>query len=48
MVTNNTYLIFIHKPDLALNNLQWLIRHKPKPNQNFTCCFKLMIYSNSR
>ena len=24
----------MYKPDLALNNLQWLICHKIKPNQN--------------
>ena len=23
----------MYKPDLALNNLQWLISHKTKPNQ---------------
>ena len=23
----------MNKPDLALNNLQWLICHKTKPNQ---------------
>ena len=27
------YLIYIYKKDLALNNLQWLICHKNKPNQ---------------
>ena len=28
------------KMDLALNNLQWLIYHKTKPNQaNFKCNF---------
>ena len=26
-------LQIIYKPDLALNNLQWLIRHQTKPNQ---------------
>ena len=25
--------IYIYKEDLALNNLQWLICHKTKPNQ---------------
>ena len=27
------YLIYMYKPDLALNNLQWLIWQKTKPNQ---------------
>ena len=27
---------YMNKPDLALNNLQWLIRHKAKPNQTQT------------
>ena len=27
------YLINMYKKDLALNNLQWLICHKTKPNQ---------------
>ena len=27
------YLMYMYKKDLALNNLQWLIRHKSKPNQ---------------
>ena len=31
MFTNHIYLIY--KPDLALNNLHWLICHKTKPNQ---------------
>ena len=26
------YLIYISKNDLALNDLQWLICHKTKPN----------------
>ena len=35
MFTNHIYLIYTYKEDLALNNLQWLIRYKPKqkPNQ---------------
>ena len=33
MFTNYIYLIYMYKPDLALNNLQWLICHKTKPNQ---------------
>ena len=27
------YLIHMYKEDLALNNLQWLICHKTKPQQ---------------
>ena len=27
------YLIYMYEKDLALNNLQWLICHKTKPNQ---------------
>ena len=33
MSTNHKYLIYINKPDLALNNSQWLICHQAKPNQ---------------
>ena len=29
----NIYQIYIYKEGLALNNLQWLICHKTKPNQ---------------
>ena len=25
--------MYMHKEDLALNNLQWLICHKTQPNQ---------------
>ena len=32
MFTNHIYLIRMYKQDLALNNLQWLICHKTKPN----------------
>ena len=36
LFTNHIYLIFMHKEDLALNNLQWLICHKTQPtNQPF-------------
>ena len=31
MFTNHRYLIYMNKPDLVLNNLQWLICHKTKP-----------------
>ena len=27
------YLIYMYRQDLALNNLEWLIGHKTKPNQ---------------
>ena len=27
------YLIYMYKQDLALNNQQWLICHKTKPNK---------------
>ena len=27
------YLIYTYKHDLALNNVQWVICHKTKPNQ---------------
>ena len=35
----------MHEPDLALNNLEWLICYKPKPNQKFhdTPLFKLYL-----
>ena len=29
---NHIYLIYMYKEDLALNNPQWLICHKIKPN----------------
>ena len=29
---NHIYLIYTYKEYLALNNLQWLICHKTKPN----------------
>ena len=32
MFTNHRYLIYRNKPDLALNNRQWLIWCKTKPN----------------
>ena len=28
------YLIYMYKKDLSLNNQQWLIYHKTKPNQS--------------
>ncbi len=39
MLTNYIYLIHMNKPDLALNNLQWLICHKNK-NFEFRTCWK--------
>ena len=33
------YLIYIYKKGLGLDNLQWLICHKPKPNQT---CLKFL------
>ena len=30
--TNHIYSIYMYKIDLALNNLQWLIFYKTKPN----------------
>ena len=37
------YVIYRYKKDLALNNLQWLICHKTKPNQTklFSSCYKM-------
>ena len=31
--TIHLQIIYMYKDDLALNNLQWLICHKTKPNQ---------------
>ena len=31
---NHIYLLYMYKQDLALNNLQWLICHKTKQNQD--------------
>ena len=33
---NHIYLIYKYKKDLALNNLQWLICHKTKPNPMYS------------
>ena len=30
------YLIYMYKKDMALNNQQWLIYHKTKPNLTFS------------
>ena len=32
--TNHIYLTYMYQPDSALDNLQWLICHKTKPNQS--------------
>ena len=32
---NPTYLIYMNKEDLTLNNLQWFICNKAKPNQTY-------------
>ena len=29
----NIYLIYMYKEDFTLNNLEWLIYHKSKPNE---------------
>ena len=34
MFTNHIHLIYMNKLDWALNNLQWLICNKTKPNQS--------------
>ena len=31
---NHIYLIYTYKEDLALNNLQWFICHKPNPTKS--------------
>ena len=41
MFTNDIYLIYMNKPDLALNNRQGLIYHKSKPT-----CFPSTNYSS--
>ena len=45
LLTNNIYLIYMYKPDLALNNLQWLICHKIKPHQS-VIYLQWIIYFN--
>ena len=35
MFTNDISLIHMNKPDLILNNLQWLICHKTKSKLTF-------------
>ena len=37
------YLIYMHLKDLALNNLQWLIYHKTKPNHTKTHIFDIIV-----
>ena len=38
----------MYKEDLALNNLQWLICHKTKPNKTNDYYYYLLIESFSR
>ena len=38
------HLIYVYKKDLALNNLQWLIFHKTKPNQIIYIYIYIYIY----
>ena len=33
--TKHMYLIYVYKEGLALNNLQWLICHKPNQNKSY-------------
>ena len=35
----------MYKEDLALNNPQWLICHKTKPNQTKSYIFNIYIYN---
>ena len=42
--TNHIYLIYMYNEDLALNNLQWLICHKTKPNETKSYIFDIYIY----
>ena len=44
VITNDIYLIYMYKQDLALNNLQWLICHKTKPNQTKPFIFLSMTF----
>ena len=43
MFTNHMYLIYMYKEDVALNNLQWLICHKTKPNQTKSYIFDIYV-----
>ena len=50
MFINHIYLIYMYKEDLALNNLQWLISHKTKPNQILCIqciCIKGILHINN-
>ena len=33
----------VYEPDLALNNLQWMICHKTKPNQTKSYIFNIYV-----
>ena len=49
MSTNHIYLIYMYKPDLALNNLEWLICHQTKSNQTkLIFHIELEIYRQDR
>ena len=38
LFANHIYLIYLNKIKWALNNLQWLICHKPNPNKRNLLC----------
>ena len=40
---NHIYLISMHKGDLAIINLQWLICHKTKQNQTKSYIFNIYV-----
>ena len=46
MFTNHIDLKDINKPDLALNNLQWLICHKTQPNLTKQVSIDLRVNGN--
>ena len=41
LIERTTYLIHMYKKNLALNNLQWFICHKTKPNQG---CLQNLLF----
>ena len=41
---NDIYLIYTYKKDFALNDPQWLICHKTKPNQTKLNTYILNIF----
>ena len=40
---NHTYLIYMNKEGLTLNDLQWLICHKTQPNQIKSYVFDIYV-----